>query len=127
MTSRRKWDCNQTLLHLVPAQKHFALYPVERIRVFPGSIALSTTATMAPRKRKYEETVETPEAISTAEEATPLQKIRGMWEFAALLQYLFFFAKAVKIEEIEVEVWFLVFPVRGGVDENRRWILKQRS
>jgi hypothetical protein len=33
-----------------------------------------------------------------------LDKIRNMSEFAALMQYLFFFGKAVKVEEMEVEV-----------------------
>ncbi len=42
------------------------------------------------------------------EEATPeptlLQKIRNMWEFASLMQYFFLFGKAVKIDDMEVEV-----------------------
>lgn len=39
-----------------------------------------------------------------AEEPSTLQKIREMWEFASLMQYLFFFGKAVKLEDLDVEV-----------------------
>ena len=35
-----------------------------------------------------------------------LDKIRNMSEFAALMQYLFFFGKAVKAEEMDVEVCY---------------------
>ena len=44
------------------------------------------------------------EAEAPQEEPSMLQKIRNMWEFASLMQYIFFFGKAVKIEEVEVEV-----------------------
>jgi DNA-directed RNA polymerase len=37
-------------------------------------------------------------------EPTLLERIRNMSEFAALMQYLFFFGKAVKAEELDVEV-----------------------
>jgi hypothetical protein len=33
-----------------------------------------------------------------------LGQIRNMWEFASLMQYLFFFGKAVKLDDIDVEV-----------------------
>jgi len=33
-----------------------------------------------------------------------LSEIRNMWEFASLMQYIFFFGKTVRIEDIEVEV-----------------------
>ena len=44
------------------------------------------------------------EAGRLPEKPSTLQKIRNMWEFASLMQYIFFFGKAVKIEEVEVEV-----------------------
>lgn len=46
-----------------------------------------------------------------------LQKIRNMWEFASLMQYIFFFGKAVRIEDIEVEV---SFPVAFGMNLGER-------
>jgi hypothetical protein len=57
---------------------------------------------MVSRKRGREEMED--EAGASQEEFSTLQKIRNMWEFASLMQYIFFFGKAVKIEEIEVEV-----------------------
>lgn len=42
--------------------------------------------------------------IAEMEEPTTLQKIRSMWEFASLMQYLFFFGKAVKLDDLDVEV-----------------------
>lgn len=39
-----------------------------------------------------------------SEELSTLQRIRNMWEFASLMQYIFIFGKAVRIEDIEVEV-----------------------
>lgn len=36
---------------------------------------------------------------------TVLDRVRNMWEFASLMQYIFFFGKAVKIsEDLDVEV-----------------------
>jgi hypothetical protein len=40
----------------------------------------------------------------TEDEPSTLQRIRNMWEFASLMQYIFIFGKAVRIEDIEVEV-----------------------
>jgi len=57
---------------------------------------------MVSRKRGREEMED--EAGTPQEEPSTLQKIRNMWEFASLMQYIFFFGKAVKIEEVEVEV-----------------------
>lgn len=37
-------------------------------------------------------------------EPSMLKRIRNMTEFAALMQYLFFFGKVVKAEELDVEV-----------------------
>jgi hypothetical protein len=38
-----------------------------------------------------------------------LTQIRNMWEFASLMQYLFFFGKAVKLDDIDVEVGLYSF------------------
>lgn len=58
---------------------------------------------MVSRKRGREE-MEAEALDVQPEEPRTLQKIRNMWEFASLMQYIFFFGKAVKIEDIEVEV-----------------------
>ena len=42
--------------------------------------------------------------VAEMEEPTTLQNIRSMWEFASLMQYLFFFGKAVKLDDLDVEV-----------------------
>jgi hypothetical protein len=60
---------------------------------------------MPARKRNFVEMEESssdsiPEVSA---ELSTLKRIRGMWEFAAFMQYLFFFGKAVKVE-IDVEV-----------------------
>jgi hypothetical protein len=61
---------------------------------------------MGSRKRGREQMeVEEPvPEIAEMEEPTTLQKIRSMWEFASLMQYLFFFGKAVKLDDLDVEV-----------------------
>lgn len=49
------------------------------------------------------------------QEPTLLQRIRNMWEFANLAQYIYMFGKAVKIDEdfgIEVRVRF-TYPFRS--------------
>ncbi|KAK3059267.1 hypothetical protein LTS18_011264, partial [Coniosporium uncinatum] len=56
---------------------------------------------MVSRKRAREE-VEEPEEDGNAEPST-LERIRNMWRFASLMQYLFLFGKAVKVDEIDVE------------------------
>lgn len=44
---------------------------------------------------------------SAAEGPTLLQRIRNCWEFASLMQYIFFFGKIMKIDEdLGVEVYF---------------------
>jgi hypothetical protein len=48
------------------------------------------------RGREQLEAVEAPEA---PKEMTLIQRIRNMWEFANLSQWIFTFGKAVKIEE----------------------------
>jgi hypothetical protein len=58
---------------------------------------------MPSRKRAHEDmAVETEKADQPA--PSLLDRIRNMSEFAALMQYLFLFGKAVKAEEMEVEV-----------------------
>jgi len=57
---------------------------------------------MVSRKRAREE-VEEPEEDVNAEPSI-LERIRNMWQFASLMQYLFLFGKAVKVDEIDVEV-----------------------
>lgn len=42
--------------------------------------------------------------VAEVVEPSTLQKIRSMWEFASLMQYLFFFGKAVKLDDLDVEV-----------------------
>lgn len=56
---------------------------------------------MPSRKRVYDE-VDSEDSIPT--ELSTLQRIRGMWEFAAFMQYLFFFGKAIKVDDLDVEV-----------------------
>lgn len=40
-----------------------------------------------------------------------LQRVRNMWEFASLLQYLFLFGKAIKAEEWDIEVPHQAFSI----------------
>ncbi|KAF1989432.1 hypothetical protein K402DRAFT_411025 [Aulographum hederae CBS 113979] len=56
---------------------------------------------MPSRKRARAE-MESPEEEVPAEPST-LTHIRNMWEFAALMQYMYLFGKAVKVEELDVE------------------------
>lgn len=56
-----------------------------------------------PRKRTYEEMEATDPVVSP--EPSLLTKIRNMWEFAATMQYIFMFGKAVRIDEdFDIEV-----------------------
>lgn len=71
---------------------------------------------MVSRKRGREEMED--EAGAAQEEPSTLQKIRNMWEFASLMQYIFFFGKAIKIEEIEVEVCCRSIIVAPKLPEN---------
>jgi hypothetical protein len=57
---------------------------------------------MPSRKRVHEEIEQ--DEVKPQPQRTLLDKVRNMSEFAALMQYVFFFGKAVKIEEMEVEV-----------------------
>ena len=55
----------------------------------------------APRKRGRQEM----EAVEPPKEQSLLHRIRNMWEFANLAQWIFIFGRAVKIDEnLDVEV-----------------------
>jgi hypothetical protein len=56
---------------------------------------------VSSRKRGREEM----EAVEPAKEQSMIERIRNMWEFANLAQWIFTFGKAVKIDEdLDVEV-----------------------
>lgn len=56
---------------------------------------------MAPRKRDHDEM----EASEGPKEMSLLERIRNMWEFAATMQFIFLFGKALKIDEdFDIEV-----------------------
>lgn len=57
---------------------------------------------MPSRKRGRQE-MEAEEEVTT--EPSVLDRLRNMWEFASLMQYIFTFGKAVKIDEdFDIEV-----------------------
>jgi hypothetical protein len=58
---------------------------------------------MVSRKRARQEVVEE-EEVPVRVEHTLLDRIRSTSEFAALMQYLFLFGKAVKVQDISIEV-----------------------
>ena len=56
---------------------------------------------MPAQKRGYEEM----EASEPPKELSLLEKIRNMWEFAAIMQFIYLFGKALKIDEdFDIEV-----------------------
>lgn len=56
---------------------------------------------MAPRKRGRDEI----ESSEPPKEISLLSKLRNMWEFACVMQYIFTFGTAVKIDEnFDIEV-----------------------
>lgn len=58
-------------------------------------------STMPARKRTFEEV----EQKVTPTEPSLLHRIRNTWEFASLMQYLFFFGEAVKIDkDLDIDV-----------------------
>lgn len=62
-----------------------------------------------PRKRTRDE-METSEPEEKKSEPSLLQRIRNMWEFASVMQYIFLFGKAVKIDEdFDIEVHSLQY------------------
>jgi hypothetical protein len=58
---------------------------------------------MVSRKRARQDVAEEEEAPIRAE-YTLLDRIRNSSEFAAFMQYLFLFGKAVKVQDISIEV-----------------------
>lgn len=59
---------------------------------------------MPARKRGRAE-MESSEPAEPAQDVALLSKLRNMWEFSNLMQYIFIFGKAVKIdEEFDIEV-----------------------
>jgi hypothetical protein len=59
---------------------------------------------MPARKRGRAE-MEVDEAVSEPPTIPSLLlQIRNLWEFASLMQYLFFFGRAVKLDDVDVEV-----------------------
>ena len=60
------------------------------------------TTKMAPARKRGRQEMEAAEA---PKEPTLLERIRNMWEFAALNQWIFIFGRAVKIDEdLDIEV-----------------------
>lgn len=69
---------------------------------------------MPARKRAFEEVESSEDSIpEVSAELSTLKRIRGMWEFAAFMQYLWFFGKAVKVEDVDVEVGLLPMRIRA--------------
>lgn len=57
-----------------------------------------------PRKRTRDE-MEASEPEEKVQEQSLLHRIRNMWEFASVMQYIFMFGKAIKIDEdFDIEV-----------------------
>lgn len=73
-----------------------------------------TSLTMPPRKRTHAE-MEASEPSQEKKEPSLLQKIRNMWEFSAVMQYIYLFGKVVKIDEdFDVEVRSTPHPSRAS-------------
>jgi hypothetical protein len=59
---------------------------------------------MGPRNLKRSHTEM--EYSEPARDIPLIEKIRNMWEFASVMQFIFIFGKAVKIDEdFDIEVW----------------------
>lgn len=56
-----------------------------------------------PRKRTYDE-ISTASPAPAPQEIGMLQKIRNMWEFASLFEWIVLFGRAAKLPSIDVEV-----------------------
>ena len=85
---------------------------------------------MGSRKRNRDE-MELPES---APELSLLSKVRNTWELANLMQYIFFFGKAVKIDEdLTIEVCILLIGHYSrqrsikGTETSMRWLLLMRG
>jgi hypothetical protein len=64
------------------------------------------------------------------ETAKTLKDLRNMWEFASLMQYIFLFGNAVKIDEdFDIEVWARNEHLRHVLDVagSRDYIRKERG
>ena len=62
---------------------------------------------MPSRKRRRTE-MESSEPVEPPRDETMLTKLRNMWEFSNLMQYIFIFGRAVKIDEdFDIEVYFV--------------------
>lgn len=60
---------------------------------------------MPARKRGRQEAELDVTTIEEPQHNDTLHKLRNMWEFASLMQYIFLFGKAVKIDEdLDIEV-----------------------
>jgi hypothetical protein len=75
---------------------------------------------------------ETSVVAPATEEPNLLLRIRNMWEFASLMQYIFFFGKAVRVEDIEVEVSlthlsFQRYDERIFIAHLRNWLLTDNA
>lgn len=58
------------------------------------------------------------ESTEPASEPSLLQRIRNTWEFANLMQFIFIFGKAVKIDEdFTIDVRFLIVTSLGSTEE----------
>lgn len=63
---------------------------------------------MAPRKRGREEM----ESADSDHQPSTLDGLRNMWEFANLMQYIYIFGDAAKIDkDLDIEVSLLSTPV----------------
>lgn len=56
-----------------------------------------------PRKRTYDEVLAEEDPAPQQRDET-LHKIRNMWEFAALYEFINLFGRAVKIQPVDIEV-----------------------
>ena len=79
---------------------------------------------MPPRKRGRDEM----EASEPPKEMSLLERIRNMWEFASIMQFIFMFGKVVKIDEdFDIEVHlaqdniciYVVLPARRNIFDTR--------
>lgn len=63
---------------------------------------------MVSRKRAREETEEQGGAEPAQQENGLLQQLRNMWEFANIMQYIYMFGRAMKIDDdVDIEVLLL--------------------
>lgn len=62
-----------------------------------------------PRKRTHDEMV-SPVSIAAPKDGDMLKKVRNMWEFASLFEWISIFGQVAKIRQIDVEVCSLPSP-----------------